>query len=157
MTPVYLSRPVKQFSGSRQPLLELAQEGLEALLASGGPPPGLLLIASAHPLELAGISGPDLAAALAGRAGLFGLKTRVEFYANPGLEEPTAHLASSAAGADLVHEAARRVARCEETSVAVPGLEQMRLTDRETTTGHCAASSTRRTGLRAHHAGARRS
>lgn len=134
MTPVYLSRPVKQFSGSRQPLLELAQEGLEALLASGGPPPGLLLLASAHPLELAGISGPDLAAALAGRAGLFGLKTRVEFYANPGLEEPTAHLAASAAGAALVHEAARRVARGEETSIAVLGLEQMRLTDRETTT-----------------------
>ena len=134
MTPVYLSRPVKQFSGSRQPLVELAQEALEALLASGGPPPGLLLMASAHPQELAGISGPELEAAVAARAGLFGLKTRVEFYANPGIEEPTAHLAASAAGAALVHEAARRVARGQETSIAVLGLEQMRLTDRETTT-----------------------
>lgn len=134
MAPVFLSRPVKQFSGSRQPLADLAREGFEALLAAGGPPPDLLLVTSAHPQELAGITGEELAAGLARRASSLGLRSRVEFYANPGLENPTAHLAASAAGAALVHEAARRVARGEETSVAVLGVEQMRLTDREETT-----------------------
>lgn len=134
MTPVYLTRPVKQFSGSRLPLLDLAREGFEALLASGGPPPELLLLTSAHPLELAGIDGHTLAQQIHRRAEALGLRTRVEFYANPGLDEPTAHLAASAAGAALVHEGARRVARGEVRSAAVLGVEQMRLTDREETT-----------------------
>jgi len=131
---VHLSRPVKQFSGSRQPLEEIALEGFEALLASGGPPPDTLLLTCAHPLELAGVTGEDVAAAVARRAGELSLATRVEFYGNPGLEEPTAHLAASAAGAALLHEAARRVARGESRHMAILGLEQMRLTDRETTT-----------------------
>ena len=131
---VYLSRPVKQFSASRQPLVELAREGFEALLASGGPPPDILLVTSAHPKELAGTTGAELAWSLAAHAVELGLKTRVEFYANPGLDEPTAHLAASSAGAALVHEAARRVQRGETGLVAVLGVEQMRLTDRETTT-----------------------
>lgn len=134
MAAVYLSRPVKQFSGSRQPLAELALEGFEAILASGGPPPDHLLVTSAHPFELAGITGYQLAEWLAGRARELGLATRVEFYANPGIEDPTAHLAASAAGAALFHEGARRVARGEARNVAVLGVEQMRLADRETLT-----------------------
>src|SRR5512140_296972 len=134
MAIVHLSRPVKQFSGSRQPLTEIALEGFEALLASGGPPPEVLLLTSAHPFELAGIAGPELARIVAARAQELGLSTRVEFYANPGLEESTAHFAASAAGAALFHEGARRVARGEVVRLAVLGVEQMRLTERETTT-----------------------
>lgn len=134
MAAVYLSRPIKQFSGSRQPLVEIALEGFEALLASGGPPPELLLVASAHPYELADITGFDLAGWLAGRARELGIPTKVEFYANPGLEEPTAHLAASAAGAALFHEGVRRVAHGGVRSVGVLGVEQMRLADRDTLT-----------------------
>jgi acetyl-CoA C-acetyltransferase len=134
MAAVYLSRPVKQFSGSRQPLAELALEGFEAILASGGPPPDHLLVVSAHPCELAGITGFDLASWLAGRARELGIPTRVEFYANPGLEESTAHLAASAAGAAVLHEGVRRVAHGEARSVAVLGVEQMRLADRDALT-----------------------
>jgi acetyl-CoA acetyltransferase len=131
---VYLSRPVKQFSGSRQSLEYLALEGFEALLASGGPPPELLLITTAHPFELAATTGTDVAYALTRRAHELGLSMQVEFYANPGTSEPTAHLAASAAGAALVHEGARRVARGEVKRLAVLGVEQMRLTEREATT-----------------------
>lgn len=132
--PVYLSRPVKQFSGSRQPLVDIALEGFEALLASGGLPPEAVLVTSAHPWELAGVTGGDIVTAVAARAKELGLDIRVEFYSNPGLEEPTAHLAASAAGAALVHEGVRRVDRGEVHRLAVLGVEQMRLTDRATTT-----------------------
>ncbi len=134
MAEVYLTRPVKQFSGSRQPLADLALEGFEALLASGGAPPDRLLITAAHPYELAGISGPELAEVLGRRARELSLDIAVEFYGNPGIEEPTAHLAASAAGAALVHEAARRVASGDCRSIAVLGVEQMRLTERSRTT-----------------------
>ena len=133
MRPVYLSHAVKQFSGSREPLESLAFEGISRALESGARP-DLVLLVCAHPLELADVAGEELAARLARRLAGAGSRARVEFFSNPGLWQPSAHLAASSAGAAVFHEAARRVASGEERTVLAVGVEQMRLKGRDQTT-----------------------
>jgi len=126
--PAFLSAPVKKFSGGKETVEEAALDGTLALLsACGRDLPEILLLGSAHPLEFGGVGGADLAErtarALRGR----GIAIPVEFYAREGVYVRAASLSASANGADLVHEAALRVARGERRSVGVLALEQMRL------------------------------
>lgn len=134
MNRAFISHPVKEFSGSKEPLPALFQRALEASIEAGAFPVDAVLVVAAHPLELAGITGEELAEAGARHLEARGLSTPVEFFSNPGLYEPSAHLAASAAGAALFHEGVRRVVNGEVGRLAVIGLEQMKVTDRATTT-----------------------
>src|SRR5262245_29363085 len=102
--PVYLSHPVKQFSGSKEPLEALALEAATRALDAGARP-DLVLIVSAHPLELADVSGEDLALRVGRSLAQRGHRTRVEFFSNPSIWQSSAHLAASSAGAAVFHEA----------------------------------------------------
>src|SRR5437016_4228374 len=122
MRPVYLSHAVKQFSGSREPLEDLAFEGLWSALQAGARP-DLVLVVCAHPLELADVAGEELATRLARRLAAAGRRIRVEFFSNPSIWQASAHLAASSAGAAVFHEAARRVAAGEEQTILALGVE----------------------------------
>jgi acetyl-CoA acetyltransferase len=131
---VFVHHPVKQFSGSKEPLRDLLARALDGLLNQGVEEVDRVLIVSAHPLELADISPAELAEAGAEYLKSRGKSWPVEFFANPSIYVESAHLGASAAGAALFHEGVRRVATGECRTLAVIGLEQMRLTDRATTT-----------------------
>lgn len=134
MNRVFVHHPVKQFSGSKEPLRVLLARALDGLLNQGLEEVDRVLIVSAHPLELANISPQELAAAGEEHLRSRGKTWPVEFFANPSIYVESAHLAASSAGAALFHEGVRRVATGDCRSLAVIGLEQMRLTDRATTT-----------------------
>ncbi|MFN0150352.1 MAG: thiolase C-terminal domain-containing protein [bacterium] len=133
--PVYLSAPVKAFSGNKESLEDATLAGVLALLdACGAEAPELVLLGSAHPLEFGGLLGGELACLLARALRARGITTPVEFYAKPGLYVRDASLSASANGAELLHEAALRVARGERRSIGVLAVEQMRLKEREART-----------------------
>lgn len=133
--PVYLSAPVKCFSGSKERLEDATLAGVLALLdACGAERPELLLLGSAHPLEFGELLGGELAQFVARALRARGVATPVEFYAKPGVYVREASLSASANGADLLHEAALRVARGERRSIGVLAIEQMRLKEREART-----------------------
>ena len=133
MFPVYLSHPFKQFSGSRESLKALALRGITEAVDAGARP-ALILLASAHPLEFGDIDGEELARQVAEALRPRRLGARIEYFANPGLRNSSAHLAASATGAAVFHEAARRIATGEAVSVLAVGVEQMRLKGRDRTT-----------------------
>ncbi len=133
MRPVYLSHPRKQFSGTRAPLLDLALEAVLPTLEDGARPSRILL-ASAHPLELGDVDGDTLAGQLAHALRGRGFPMPTEYFSNPNPTHPSAHLAASATGAAVFHEAARGIAAGDEPSILVVAVEQMRLKGREETT-----------------------
>lgn len=133
--PVYLSAPVKKFHGGREGLEEAALAGALALCAACGEAlPERILLGSAHPFEFGGLTGPELADRLAAALRARDIPLPVEFFDRPGVYVREAALAASANGADLVHEAALRVARGERRSIGVLALEQMRLKETAETT-----------------------
>jgi acetyl-CoA acetyltransferase len=126
---------VKKFHGGREGLEEAAMAGALALLdACGGAPLDAILLGSAHPYEFGGLTGPDLAERTAATLRARGAAVPVEFFSRPGVYVPEAALAASANGADLLHEAALRVARGERRAIGVLALEQMRLRETAETT-----------------------
>ncbi len=133
--PVYLSAPVKKFHGGRESLEEAALAGALALReACGAAPLETILLGSAHPYEFGGLTGPELAERTAAALRARGVALSVEFFSRPGVYVPEAALAASANGADLLHEAALRVARGERRTIGVLALEQMRLKETAETT-----------------------
>ncbi len=133
MQPVYLSHPLKEFSGTREPLEGLVARAVREAFASGARPE-LVLIASAHPEEFAAVDGAGLASSVREELKLLRHLARVEYFSNPGLRHRGAHLAASATGAALFHEAARRIASGEEQCILAVAAEQMRLLGRDRTT-----------------------
>lgn len=133
MQPVYLSYPLKEFSGTREALAGLVQRAVREAFVSGARPE-LVLIASAHPEEFADVDSAGLARTVRDELKLLRHPGRVEYFSNPGLRHPGAHLAASATGAALFHEAARRIACGEENCILAVAAEQMRLLGRDRTT-----------------------
>jgi acetyl-CoA acetyltransferase len=131
---VFVHHPVKQFSGSKEPLTDHLSRALDALLKQGVNHVDRVLVVSAHPEELADTSAEQLCEAGKRHLQSRGKTWPVEFFANPSIYVESAHLGASAAGAALFHEGVRRVATGDCRSIAVVGLEQMRLTDRADTT-----------------------
>lgn len=130
--PVYLRAPVKAFSGGKEDLESAALSGALALLdAAGDAPPELILLGSAHPREFGGLDGPQLAERLAHALAGRGISIAVEFYMKPGVYVAEASLSASANGADLLHEAALRIAGAQRRTIGVLAIEQMRLKERD--------------------------
>lgn len=138
MPNVYVSCGVRQVSASEEPLESLFIAGVEALLREFGKAyPGreldAVVLTSAHPVELNGITPGEICDAVSGHLKARGTELPVHYFHKPGICNDEANLPASAAGAALLHEGIRMVAfgKSGYHTVGLVAAEQMRTPSRE--------------------------